>query len=88
MPNFETTTAAELRNFLVKEVLEGDDSELDENTPLLTSGIMNSRTVLKLMAFVEGNYGITLSFKELNVENLQTIRSIAKMIATSASKKE
>ena len=88
MPDFETTIATELRSFLVKTALEGDDSELDEDTSLITSGIMNSRTVQKLMAFVKESYGIALSFKDLNVKNLETIRSIAKMVAASAPKKE
>lgn len=85
MAGFEERVAGEVRTFLVHEVLEGDDSELDDNTPLLASGIMNSRTMVKLMAFVEENYSVTLSFKQLNPTNLKNVRSIAKMIAESTA---
>ena len=88
MSEFERSVAGKVRTFLVHEVLEGDESELEEDTSLIASGIMNSRTMVKLMAFVDENYGVTLSFKQLNPGNLQTVRSIAKMIAASTSNKK
>ena len=88
MSEFELSVAGNVRTFLVREVLEGDGSELNEDTSLLASGIMNSRTMVKLMAFVEENYSVTLSFKQLNPSNLQTVRSIAKMIAACTSNKK
>jgi acyl carrier protein len=88
MPDFEAAVAGKLRNFLVHEVLEGDDSDLDDNTSLITSGIMNSLVIMKLMAFVEERYGVALSFKQLTPDNLQTVRSIAKMIVAAGSNNE
>lgn len=88
MPDFEAAVAGNLRNFLVHEVLEGDDSDLDDNTSLITSGIMNSLVIMKLMAFVEERYGVALSFKQLTPDNLQTVRSIAKMIVAAGSTNE
>jgi acyl carrier protein len=83
----EEVVAAALRGFFVREVLDGDDSVLDEDTSLMTSGIMDSRTLLQLLAFVEESYGLEISFADLNPDNLKTIRSIARLIVTSTSNK-
>jgi acyl carrier protein len=84
----EEAVAAALRGFFVREVLDGDDSVLDEDTSLMTSGIMDSRTLLQLLAFVEESYGLEISFADLNPDNLKTIRSIARLIVTSTSNKQ
>jgi acyl carrier protein len=49
---------------------------------------MNSLVIMKLMAFVEERYGVALSFKQLTPDNLQTVRSIAKMIVAAGSNNE
>jgi acyl carrier protein len=69
--------------YILKEFLPGEAPEhLTESTPLITGGILDSLATLKLVAFIEEQYGITLQAHEADVENLNTVSDIAALIAS------
>ena len=70
-----------LKQYIVKEFLPGEDpAALTDATPLLTGGILDSIAALNLVAFIEERYGITLRAHEVDVENLNTIADLTRLI--------
>lgn len=75
------TIADELKTWISREVLEGADVGLDETTPLLELGLIDSMTIVKLQAFASAQFGVRIPHKELTPQNLASIKSIADLIA-------
>lgn len=72
----------EVHAFILEEFLPGEDpSELTDDTPLITGGILDSITTLKLVVYLEEHFGITVEAHEAGVEHLDSIRQIVDLVA-------
>jgi acyl carrier protein len=72
-----TRTRAYIReNFLYMR----PDAPLDEDTPLLGAGILDSVGVLELIEFIEQAFGVRVDDDAMTEENLGTIRAIAAFV--------
>jgi acyl carrier protein len=70
-----------LRQYILSEFLPGEKpSNLHDDTPLRTSGVLDSVATLRLVAFVEEQFGITVEAHEASVENFDSIQSIKAFI--------
>lgn len=77
----DQTIAAAVKEYILNEFLpEEDPSELKEATPLVTTGILDSIATLKMVTFLEERYRISIAAHEANVEHLNTIADIAKLV--------
>jgi acyl carrier protein len=73
---------AVVHHFILREFLPGEDADgLTDRTPLITGGILDSISTLKLVVFLEERFGITIEAHEAGVTNLDTIRDVAALIA-------
>jgi len=71
-----------VHTFILSEFLPGEDpDELTDSTPLITGGILDSITTLKLVVFLEEQFDITVEAHEAGVEHLDSIRQIAELVA-------
>jgi acyl carrier protein len=72
---------AAVKTFILDEYLPGEDpAALTDTTPLMTTGILDSIAVLKVVTFLEKQFGITIQPHEAVVENLNTIPDIARLV--------
>src|SRR5205807_8811279 len=72
-----------VQDYILREFLPGEDpGELTEQTPLITGGILDSISTLKLVVFLEERFGITVEAHEAGVENLDSVGKIAELIAS------
>ncbi len=72
-----------VREFILAEFLPGESSaNLKDDTPLRTSGVLDSMATLKLVSFVEDKFGIEVEAHEAGVENFDRISDIAALIAS------
>jgi len=70
-----------VKEYILKEFLPGEDpNELTDATPLVTGGILDSLATLKLVAFLEERFGITIKAHEADVEHLNTVSDITKLV--------
>jgi len=70
-----------VKNYLLMEFLPGEDPEaLNGTTPLITGGILDSLATLKLVAFLEERFGVTIEAHEADVDHLDTIDAIAALV--------
>lgn len=75
------STEAQIRDYILREFLEGEDpDELEDDTPLISSGILDSIATLKLVSFLEETFGIALAPHEADEEYIGTIASMAKLV--------
>lgn len=70
-----------VKEFILQEFLPGEDpNELTESTPLITGGILDSIGTLKFVAFLEETFGISVEAHEADVEFLNTIADVEKLV--------
>jgi acyl carrier protein len=72
-----------VRQFILQEFLPGEKPEaLKLDTPLVTGGILDSIATLKLVSFLEERFDIRLAAHEAGVDHMDTIASIAALVAS------
>ena len=77
----EQDIKAAVKTFILNEYLPGEDpAALTDTTALMTTGVLDSIAVLKMVTFLESQFGITLEPHEAVVENLNTLSDIARLV--------
>jgi acyl carrier protein len=72
-----------LKAFILREYLPGEDpAALTETTPLMTTGILDSIAVLKVVTFLENEFHITIEPYEAVVENLNTLSDMVQLVTS------
>ena len=70
-----------IRQFILKTYLPGESpANLRDDTPLRTSGILDSLATLGLVSFVEKEFGIELEAHETGLESFDRIEDIAALV--------
>jgi acyl carrier protein len=69
-----------LKEHVARHVLNGKDVGLDEQTPLLEWGILNSIEIMRLLTFIKDAFHVHISPSKLVANNFSTIDAIAKMV--------
>jgi acyl carrier protein len=74
---------ATVKSFILNEFLPGEDpAALTDTTPLMTTGILDSIAVLKVVTFLENQFHITIEPHEAVVENLNTLTDIGRLVTS------
>jgi acyl carrier protein len=72
-----------IKTFILNEYLPGEDpAALTNSTPLMTTGILDSIAVLKVVTFLENEFGITIEPHEAVVDNLNTLLDMARLVTS------
>ena len=72
-----------VKTFILNEYLPGEDPvALTDGTPLMTTGILDSIAVLKMVTFLEDQFGIVIQPHEAVVENLNTLSDISRLVTS------
>lgn len=70
-----------IRQFILTKYLPGESAEnLRDDTPLRTSGVLDSLATLALISFIEQEYGIEVEAHETDVDNFDRIQDIVAFI--------
>jgi len=70
-----------VREYIVDEYIEEDDDvEVSNDTPLISSGIVDSFSMVSLKAFLEKKYEIKLPDEEATPEAFDSVNSIVALI--------
>jgi acyl carrier protein len=79
------TIAQTVKAFVLEEFLPGENSSsIDETTPLISGGIIDSIGTIKLVDFLETTYHIQFKAHEFG-DNLDNIASIVSIVEKKAS---
>lgn len=72
---------AALKTYILDEFLPGEDpAGLTNSTPLMTTGILDSIAVLKVVTFLEEKFGISIEPHEAVVDNLNTLSDMTRLV--------
>jgi acyl carrier protein len=70
-----------IRDFIVSHYLPGESREnLRDDTPLVSSGILDSLGTLGLVSFIAEQFGVELDVYDTSVEHFDRIEDIAQSI--------
>jgi acyl carrier protein len=70
-----------IREYVAKEYLEaGDDRSIDDATPLISGGIVDSFSMVSLKRFLERRYGIVIPDAEATPAAFDTVSRIAALV--------
>ena len=73
----------EVRTFIVSNFLsEGDEHELDDDDLLLEGGVIDSGSVLMLVAYLEDRFNIKIGDEDLFADKLGTIERITAFVVS------
>jgi acyl carrier protein len=75
-----------LRGHILDKYLPGESpANLKDDTPLRTSGVLDSMATLSLVTFVEETFGVALEAHETGIENFDRIEDIAELVERKRS---
>jgi acyl carrier protein len=78
--------SAKIKEFIITEVNpELQLTHLDDDEPLIESGIIDSLGVLKIMSFLDESFGVDLSSDEIRLENFKDVRTICAVVEGQAA---
>lgn len=70
----------QIKKYIAQDVLGGKDIGLDETTPLLEWGIINSLEMVRLLSFMRQQFAIHIPPDKLVADHFTNIASIAELI--------
>jgi len=71
-----------VKTFILDQFLPGEDpNELTDDTPLMTTGILDSLATLKLVTFLEEKFDIAVEAHEADADNLNSLELITSLVA-------
>lgn len=76
------TIKDEIRQYIKETIVQNDNVVIENNTKLISSGIVNSISTLKMVDFLEKKYNIEFQPHEVDRENLDTIDLIADFVSS------
>lgn len=71
---------AEIRTFVANWFRDGREDGLEAETPLVTSGIVDSAGVVEVVEFLERRYAIRITDADLSLRNCNTLRGLTGLV--------
>lgn len=75
-----------IRQFiLTKQISNGQNIEIDYETNLLKSGLIDSMALMSLMNFIENEFHVEISFADFTIANFQSVNAITAYVQNKKS---
>jgi len=69
-----------LTSFISSDILKKNDNSIEADEALISSGLVDSFSLVDLALFVEDTYGVIIDDTELNADTFDTPRQLAEII--------
>ena len=80
-PIATTEVKREIKSYILKEFLQGaDPSDLTDASPLITGGVLDSISTVRLVSFIEERFSVRLHAHEMSADYLDNLDLIAATI--------
>lgn len=80
MPPISNNLHELLSQFIAENILKQPSRTIQENEPIITSGLIDSFSLVDLALFVEESFGVHIDDTELNAETFDNIHELVKII--------
>lgn len=75
-----------VREYILADFMYGEEAvELDDSTPLVSGGILDSIATVKLVSFLEDTYDVQFQPHEMGAKHLETLDLIATLVESKRS---
>ncbi|MBK7318660.1 acyl carrier protein [Candidatus Villigracilis affinis] len=71
---------SKLAAFIATDILKQPKRAIRADEALISSGLIDSFSLMDISLFVEGNFGVRIDDTELNAETFDTLEQLAKLI--------
>ncbi len=76
----------QIKQFILSDLIkDGSATELDNDENLIDSGVVDSLGIMKLVAFLEKNFKVSVSDDEILLDNFETIDAISGFLSSKTS---
>ena len=73
--------AASIKEYILQDFLPGENPDLlTDDTALIESGVLDSLSTLKLVAFIEEQFDVTLEAHEVDAQYMNTIADMVHLV--------
>jgi acyl carrier protein len=69
-----------LKHFIASELMYAEDDDLSSDEPLLGSGIVDSLGIMRLVSYIEEEFGVVVPEEDLVPEHFQTVTRLATFV--------
>lgn len=66
--------------FLIDEILFGTRTSIEPDESLITSGILDSLGMLRLVSYIESQFGVSIDAGEVVPDHFETLNSIKTLV--------
>jgi len=73
---------AEIRTFVANWFRDGREDGLDAETPLVTSGIVDSAGVVEIAEFLETRFHVRITDADISLRNCNTLLGLTELVAS------
>ena len=71
---------SQLATFIATDILKQPDRSIAPEEPLISSGLIDSFSLMDVALFVEDSYGVRIEDTELNAETFDNLTQLAALI--------
>jgi acyl carrier protein len=76
MPSEPMMDLSPVQKFINSELLYREDQAIDHSMNLIENGVIDSMTLLRLVSFLETQYGIEIPDEDIVPDNFRSLESI------------
>ena len=69
-----------LKHFIAAELMYADDDALTSDDPLLGSGIVDSLGIMRLVSYIEEEFGVVVPEEDLVPEHFQSVSRLTAFV--------
>ena len=70
----------QLSAFIAEKIIKQPGRTIEADEPLLSSGLVDSFSLMDLALFIEDTFGVRIEDTELNVDNFDNLSQLASLI--------
>jgi acyl carrier protein len=74
------TLHSAIEKYIATQILKQPNRRIASNEPLISSGLIDSFSLMDLALFVEDNYGVRIEDTELNAETFDNLDQLSALI--------
>lgn len=75
-----TEITSPIAKFIAEKILKQPNKEIKSDEALISSGLVDSFSLMDLAMFVEDNFGVKIEDTELNAETFDSLNQLAGLI--------
>jgi len=80
LPHSDQSIREQLRDYIATEIIPDDDLQLEDSAPLLSTGVINSVSVMKLVSYMEETFGFEFEPFEVDQDYLDSIDKMVEFV--------